>query len=175
MLLWVRQFVNTFIFIIVIFGSVLWLPMTSHARNLSCGYLFEDYEVVFSAVGVLRDEMGRVLILKRSINDRSFPGKWSLPGGKVDAGETVEQAVIREVKEEAGLDVEIIRAIGVNESLLSTRNRKYVIYSFAVQIKNKSDVQLSHEHEDYRWVFPQEARNLPLAGGVTEKLILSEQ
>lgn len=41
-----------------------------------------------------------------------FKGFWALRGGKVDAGETVEETVVREVEEETGLDVEIVKSIG---------------------------------------------------------------
>ncbi|MEJ5328459.1 MAG: NUDIX hydrolase, partial [Candidatus Bathyarchaeia archaeon] len=61
-------------------------------------------------VGAIILEGGKILLAKR----KSTPGegKWAVPGGLVELGETVEQAVIREVKEETGLDVAIVRKIG---------------------------------------------------------------
>lgn len=52
----------------------------------------------------------KILLVKR--NTVIFKGYWALPGGKVDAGETIEQAIVREVKEETGLHVKIVRKIG---------------------------------------------------------------
>ncbi len=52
----------------------------------------------------------KILLVKRKTV--VFKDYWALPGGRVDAGETVEQAVVREVKEETGLDVKIERKIG---------------------------------------------------------------
>ena len=52
----------------------------------------------------------KILLVKRATV--VFKGYWALPGGRVDAGETVEQAVVREVKEETGLHVKTVRKIG---------------------------------------------------------------
>jgi 8-oxo-dGTP diphosphatase len=51
-----------------------------------------------------------ILLIKR--DTLPFRGYWALPGGRAEAGEEVEQAIVREVKEETGLDVEVVRKIG---------------------------------------------------------------
>jgi 8-oxo-dGTP diphosphatase len=63
-----------------------------------------------TAAAVVQFPDGRILLIKRQTVP--FRDYWALPGGKVEAQETVEQAVVREVKEETGLDVEIVRKIG---------------------------------------------------------------
>ncbi len=60
---------------------------------------------------VIPDGEGRVLLIQRA-ND-PYEGSWALPGGFVDVGETVENAAVREAKEETGLDVELLRLVGV--------------------------------------------------------------
>jgi 8-oxo-dGTP diphosphatase len=52
---------------------------------------------------VVHDPAGRLLLIQRA--HAPHPGRWSLPGGRVEPGESVEQAVVREVREETGLDV----------------------------------------------------------------------
>ena len=52
----------------------------------------------------------KILLIKR--NTRPFVGYWALPGGRMDPGETVEQTIVREVKEETGLDVIIVGKVG---------------------------------------------------------------
>ena len=61
--------------------------------------------------GVIRFEDGAIVLIQRK--NPPFQGLWALPGGFVEYGETVEQAVIREIKEETGLKVELGELIGV--------------------------------------------------------------
>lgn len=63
-----------------------------------------------TVTAILEFSGGKILLVKRGTV--VFKGYWALPGGKVDAGETVEEAVLREVKEETGLHAKIARKIG---------------------------------------------------------------
>lgn len=60
---------------------------------------------------VVFDRLGRLLLIKRA--HPPFKGKYALPGGFVDIGETVEAAALRELKEETGIEGRIVRLIGV--------------------------------------------------------------
>jgi 8-oxo-dGTP pyrophosphatase MutT (NUDIX family) len=61
-----------------------------------------------SVAAVIFNEDARILLQQRGDN-----GYWGLPGGSVELGETVEAAVLREVREETGYEVEIVRLVGV--------------------------------------------------------------
>lgn len=63
-----------------------------------------------TATAIVEFPNNKILLVKRATV--IFKGYWALPGGKVGPGETVEHAVVREVKEETGLDVEIVRKVG---------------------------------------------------------------
>lgn len=67
-----------------------------------------DAPLALVCSAVLLDADQRVLLTRRADN-----GKWCLPGGHLEAGETVAEAIVREVKEETGLDCEVVRLIGV--------------------------------------------------------------
>lgn len=64
--------------------------------------------IVPSVTAIVRNDAGDLLLVHKTDNNL-----WALPGGGVDVGESVSDAVIREVKEETGLDVEVLDLIGV--------------------------------------------------------------
>ncbi len=68
-------------------------------------WILKDDEYHLSVLGVLRTTDGRFLITKRIETKHWAPGWWEVSGGGVMAGETSEEAVVREVKEETGIDV----------------------------------------------------------------------
>jgi 8-oxo-dGTP diphosphatase len=97
------------------------------------------------------DRQGRCLLLKRSEDSKNNPGKWDFPGGKIDACETFNDALVREIREETGLDVTIDRVAGCAESESPKSRIAYLIMS----AKTDSDaVVLSEEHSEYLWVKP---------------------
>lgn len=91
---------------------------------------YPELPVVAVGVVVVRD--GQVLIIKRGAEPAY--GKWSIPGGIVELGETVREAARREVAEECGIDVEIGQVVDViDRVLLDTEDRiqyHYVIIDF---------------------------------------------
>ena len=79
-------------------------------RCLKCGEI--HYENPFPAVAlVCRNEKGEILLVKR--NQPPNVGDWCLPGGFIEIGETVQEAALREFKEETGLEAKLIRLIDV--------------------------------------------------------------
>lgn len=63
-----------------------------------------------TATAIITYPQNRILLIKR--DTLPFKGYWALPGGRAESGESVEKTIIREVKEETGLDIEILRKIG---------------------------------------------------------------
>jgi 8-oxo-dGTP diphosphatase len=70
----------------------------------------EVQKIIKSVAAIIIYPDGKLLMVKRK--GEPYNGYWSLAGGKVEAGETPQEACLREVKEETGLDVEIIKYIG---------------------------------------------------------------
>lgn len=99
---------------------------------------------------LITDEDNKILILKRSTGSKTNPGKWELPGGKVDQGESFDQALIREVKEETGLKISLDHVVGVSEQNLHLIRAVHIIMSGKII---GGTLKLSKEHEGYAWVF----------------------
>jgi len=101
----------------------------------------EEKEVTKAAIIFIFDE-DKFLLLRRSKTDLWMPGKWGLPGGKIDPGETPEEAVVRETMEEAGLSISSPRLLAIDEG----RYHYYITKEFS-----GDEVKLSFEHDDYQW------------------------
>ena len=69
--------------------------------------------VAVIGVVVKLDEDDRILLLKRNVRRRTSPNKWQTPSGFINEGESAEEAVIREVKEETSLNIELLDILGV--------------------------------------------------------------
>ena len=74
-----------------------------------------------AAVVVLNDH---VLIVRRSESEGFLPGQWGVPCGKVDSGETSQQAVLRELQEETGLSGTVVRCVGRSDFRSNWRGRR---------------------------------------------------
>jgi ADP-ribose pyrophosphatase YjhB (NUDIX family) len=81
------------------------------------------------------------------MNYGKFKGYWVLPGGKVDLGEHPEQAVVREVREETGLDVEVQGLLGVRHRIRPEGQPADVYYVFGAQVRGEP-VKLAWPQEE---------------------------
>jgi 8-oxo-dGTP diphosphatase len=98
---------------------------------------------------VVIDEQGRCLLIRRSSANTSFVGCWEWPGGKVDPGEDFAAAVVRETKEEAGLDVDITGLGGATSFEMPKVN--VVVLCMEARVL-AGDLRLSNEHDAFDWV-----------------------
>ena len=98
---------------------------------------------------LLADQDGKILILKRSTDSKTNPGKWELPGGKVNQDESFDHALIREVYEETNLKISLEHVIGAAEQNLHIIRAVHIIMSGKI---DEGELTLSSEHEGYAWV-----------------------
>jgi 8-oxo-dGTP diphosphatase len=83
---------------------------------------FTEYDTRLAAYAVVVDEQRRVLL---ALWNEVEPPKWTMPGGGVELMETVEEAVIRELREETGYDVRVDRLLGVHSHVFPPEARTY--------------------------------------------------
>lgn len=106
------------------------------------------------------DDDGNLLLVKRSSNDRHYPGFWEVPGGKIDEGQDLESSLEREVMEETGLEVELASELVSADSSVVTsgpyNGMTYVVMMCIGKVQGGT-LQLSDEHEDCKWVSQEEA------------------
>ena len=107
---------------------------------------------------VIQNEEGKILTLFRTETAPSRPNTWDLPGGELDYGEDAVAGIVREIKEETGLEVKDVRPFDVETHLLPEDGAYW--FTIAYRCKALSDnVILSWEHNDYKWVTPAEFYN----------------
>jgi 8-oxo-dGTP pyrophosphatase MutT (NUDIX family) len=102
---------------------------------------------------------GRILILRRAATMAYKPGCWDLPGGHLAPGESFDGCLLREVKEETGLEVAIERLLG----LYKVEADRYLQALYACRLKLYQPIKLRpNEHAESRWVTLDEAAGLEL-------------
>ncbi|MFM1916542.1 MAG: hypothetical protein RJB01_57 [Actinomycetota bacterium] len=100
------------------------------------------------AGAVCFDQRGRLLLIQRG--HEPAQGQWTLPGGRCEVNEASESAVVREVREETGLEVEVIRYVGTVERAAAT-DRVYVIDDFLVAVTGGT-LRPGDDANDAAWV-----------------------
>ena len=109
---------------------------------------------------LITDGNGHFLILKRSDHEKTNKGRWEIPGGKMDTGESFDASLKREVLEETGLTIEILHPAGTAEQVLPALNAvQLVMMTGAVS----GGLSISNEHSAYKWARLDEIGKLELA------------
>lgn len=111
---------------------------------------------------ILKNKKGEILFLKRKNTNYGY-GKWSLPGGKIEFGESAEHACIREIKEETNLEISDI---------------KFLFYDNGLPIKGETDmhcidlyfganflgeIKLDNESSEFAWIHSGKMDNFDIA------------
>jgi nucleoside triphosphatase len=112
------------------------------------------------AVPLIRNEAGAYLLCKMPAHRGAYPGQWGLPGGGLEPGEQMEEALRRETREELGLELATIEPLlfkdAVREKLYADGSREQVYMIFLVFRCTVVDpqVSLNAEFDEYAWVPP---------------------
>lgn len=108
----------------------------------------------------------KILLVRRARSPAK--GFYSLPGGRVELGETLHTALHREVDEETALKIEIVGLAGWREVVpAAAGDGHYLIMSFAARWTAGEPV-LNEELDDFRWLVPEDLGDLKVTGGLQE-------
>ena len=110
---------------------------------------------------LIANKEGKILLAK----SHKWFDKYTLPGGHIEIGETMEQALKREVKEEVGLDVDVEEFLLMQEAIFAKeflKKKHFIFFDFLCRT-NDQPVKLDQkELQDYTWEYPGQALNLNL-------------
>lgn len=121
-------------------------------------------QVCVGAIAVTDDD--RILLVRRGRSPAA--GRWSVPGGRVEAGETLAEAVVRELNEETGLEGVCDELVGWVERI--GEGSHYVILDFRVTVLDQDEPRAGDDAAEAKWVPLEEAVDLPLVDGLAEFL-----
>ena len=121
------------------------------------------------SVGAVMIDDGRILVVQRGRG--AYAGAWAIPGGRQRRGETMQEAVRREVREETGLIVEVGDPVWIGDILDPTDPPAYhyTVVDFAAFVIG-GELEAGDDAADARWVDLDEVRGLPLTPTMFELL-----
>jgi 8-oxo-dGTP diphosphatase len=128
---------------------------------------YPQHPFLAASAAIVRD--GKVLVVRRA--RKPALNLYTMPGGVVEAGETLFEAVTREVREETSLEIEPVALAGHREAIVRDKDgnveRHFIILCFAARWLSGEPV-LNEELDDSRWVKPAEIAGLRTTEGLAE-------
>jgi 8-oxo-dGTP diphosphatase len=124
---------------------------------------------VYVAVKALILRSGRILIIKRSSKEDVNPNEWDLPGGKIRFGEHPLDGIKREVAEEVGVKIKIIKPLDVWTFFKDNRKTQVIGITFLAKIIS-GKVKIGKEHTRYRWILPKDIEKYKIHKGIKETI-----
>ncbi|GBE17387.1 nucleoside triphosphatase NudI [bacterium BMS3Abin15] len=121
----------------------------------------------------------KVLIIQRSSDESLYPNMWELPSGKREPLEPTDKALMREIKEETGLNIEIIKILSVFDYQIEKEDeiRDATQINYLMKPAGEANVKISSEHQNYTWISMDEIDNYDIAKETKNviKEVLSEE
>lgn len=122
---------------------------------------FVGKKILSGVPAIIMNQKGEILLEKRSKKMWYYPDMWGLPGGLIEYGETIEQAIKRELREELGVDSQIIKYGRPVMQLPEKKQNQYI--NTPVFCKIIGTPKPLDETSEIRWFKPSEIKNMKLA------------
>lgn len=122
--------------------------------------------------GAVFNKVGKLLILQRSADEEAYPNLWELPGGSREPLENCQTTLVRELKEEAGIDVLPIEVFSSFNYIVQKPDviRDTTHIGFIAELISDTNVVISSEHQAFAWIVENEADNYGVSDE-TKKMI----
>ncbi len=133
--------------------------------NIKSGTLKKPKKIDLVVSALIEDD-DKVLLIKRKKN-KSFPSHWGIPTGKVKPGETLEEAIKREVREETNLDIEILEPYHLTQEFHDDHH--HIVIAFKVKIIS-GHPKAGSDAEEVKWFSKGKVSRLKLQPTAREQL-----
>jgi NAD+ diphosphatase len=128
----------------------------SHVSCPNCGFVHYQNPIP-TTIGIVVHE-GRLLLLRRA--HEPMAGSWDAIGGFVNVGESAEDCLVREAREELGCGIDGLRFLGTYPSVYGTAPRQTIGIAFRCELEPGARITLSAENSDYGWYRPSDLPQL---------------
>lgn len=129
---------------------------------------------IVAVVAVIRNNLGKYLVLKRSEKEIAYPGLYTFPGGKVEDNDTIEETLINEVKEEANLDLKPGKILLKDKSFIRPDDQTVKVFSYLCEVENSDNVKISDDFTDYKWVSFEDLKHISHVG-IEDELLQADK
>jgi 8-oxo-dGTP diphosphatase len=122
---------------------------------------FKNYSPVCDVVCCFIKSGDKLLFLHRSEGDQG--NLWGLPGGSVEKGETLKEAMFREIKEETNISLKDEEVVYLKKIYVRYPKKDFNYHMFYAELKKMPEVKTNpEEHKGFLWITPEDAMKLPL-------------
>lgn len=122
------------------------------------------------AVEIILIYKGKVLLCKRRQDLKVAPGMWNVPAGKVKYAEGLEEAMVRETKEETNLNIENVKYLGF--SFINKESHQRIVYTYLTEITDISNMKIEEdEFSEYSWINPSDVKEYKVNQHLQEHIL----
>ena len=94
---------------------------------------------------------GKILLIKRGFKSKNEKGKWNIPGGSLEFGETREEAIKREIKEELDIEIEILDTLDTIDHIIPDEKQHWITTTFIAKTSGKPKIMEPEKISEIGW------------------------
>lgn len=131
--------------------------------------MLSKYLIILAVAAFIRDEKGRILIVKKSPEEKVDGGLWTVPGGKISPKENIIDGLIREVQEEVGLKISYCKWIG--EDVFESGGHWFHGQHFICTVEDTIKIVLEKNLLEYKWISKEDVTQYEFHPNIKKRLL----